>query len=167
MTKLLSQYAKWRTEKTSRTIRLRFKTRLVEEVPLFAGLSQKESGVIAHSVHEVEFPEGTRLVTAGEPGGELFIIIDGEAAVTTSRGRTALLKAGDFFGEMSLIDDVPRSATVDATTPIRLLVLKKHDFWRALEGQISIVRKVMQALSQRLRNAEQASRDTGDRPVPV
>jgi CRP-like cAMP-binding protein len=167
MTKLLSGYAKWRTEKTSRTIRLRFKIHLVEKVPLFAGLSQKEYSLIARSVHEVEFPEGTRLVTAGEPGGELFVIIEGNAVVTTRLGRTALLKAGDFFGEMSLIDDAPRSATVDATTPIRLLVLKKQDFWSVLDGQMSIVRKVMQALSQRLRNAEQASRDLRDGPVRV
>ncbi len=77
------------------------------------------------------------------------------------------MKAGDFFGEMSLIDDAPRSATVDATTPIRLLVLKKQDFWSVLDGQMSVVRKVMQALSQRLRNAEQASRDLRDGPVRV
>lgn len=160
-----SRFARWRAAKASHAISLRFKIALVEKVPLFAGLSQREHGEIARSVSEIEIPAGTRLLTAGEPGGELFLIVDGEAAVTNSRGRTAALKAGDYFGEMSLIDGAPRSATVDASTPTRLLVLGQQDFWRVLDGAPSISRKIMQTLSQRVRAAEQSSSEVQGPPV--
>lgn len=149
-----SRFSKWRAAKVSGAIRLRFKTAMVEKIPLFAGLSERESQQIARLVNEIELPAGTRLATVGEPGGELFAIVEGEALVTTKPGRTAVLKAGDFFGEMSLIDGEPRSATVDATSPMRLLVLDQRGFWSVLDGSGSIVRKVMHALSQRVRKAE-------------
>lgn len=154
---MLSRYGKWRVAKASGEIRLRFKVALVEKVSLFAGLSARELQQIARLVHELELPAGTRLATAGEPGGEMFVIVEGEAAVRTPSERTAVLGAGDFFGEMSLIDEEPRSATVDATTPMRLLVLGERDFWRVLNETPSIVRKVMQMLSRRVRKAEASS----------
>jgi CRP-like cAMP-binding protein len=151
---MLSQYGKWRAAKASSAIRLRFVAALVEKVPLFAGLSKTDCHRIAVLLKELELPAGTRLATAGEPGGDLFAIVEGEAVVRTRRGRSAVLKAGDFFGEMSLIDGAPRSATVEATTPMRLLVLGQRDFWRVLDATPSIVRKVMQTLCGRLREAE-------------
>ena len=81
--------------------------------------------------------------------------------VRTKRGRTTVLKDGDFFGEMSLIDGEPRSATVEATTPIRLLVLGQKDFWRVLHSTASLVPKVMHTLCQRLRAAEEAVLEMG------
>jgi CRP-like cAMP-binding protein len=149
-----SRYRAWREAKASGAIRLRFKVALVEKIPLFDGLSEKEVLQLARLVNEREVPAGTELATAGEPGGELFAIVDGEAAVKTKPGRTNTLKAGDFFGEMSLIDGQPRSATVQAVTPLRLLVLGQRDFWRVLDGTTSIARKIMQTLSRRLREAE-------------
>lgn len=160
-----SRLATWRAAKASRAHSRRFKVALVEKVPLFAGLSQKEYGQIAHSVNEIEVPAGARLLTAGEPGGELFVIVDGEATVTNNNGRTTALKAGDYFGEMSLIDGSPRSATVDASAPIRLLVLGQKDFWRVLEGAPSMARKIMQTLSHRVRAAEHSSSATPDGTV--
>lgn len=151
---MLSRYGKWRVAQASKAIRLRFKVSLVEKVSLFAGLSARELHQIARLVNELELPAGTRLATAGEPGGEMFIIVAGEAAVRTPSGRTAVLGAGDFFGEMSLLDAEPRSATVDAATPMRLLVLGERDFWHVLNETPSIVRKVMQTLSRRVRQAE-------------
>ncbi len=162
---MLSRYTEWRGAKTSRAIRARFKVALVEKVPLFAGLSQKELSQIARWVNEVELPAGSRLATAGEAGGELFVIVNGEAVVKTKPGRTAVLKAGDFFGEMNLIDGQPRSATVEATTPIRLLVLGQRDFWRVLERTTSIVRKVTSALCQRLREVEGSAFEVEGKPV--
>lgn len=159
-----SRFATWRAAKASRAISLRFKVALVEKVPLFAGLSQREYSQIAHSVNEIEVPAGSRLLTAGEPGGELFVIIEGEATVTNNKGRTTVLKAGDYFGEMSLIDGAPRSATVVASAPIRLLVLGQKDFWRVLDQAPSMSRKVMQTLSHRVRTAE-SSPETQGRPV--
>jgi len=154
---MASRFSKWRAAKASTAIRLRFKSQLVEKIPLFAGLSAKESQQIARLVNEIAVPAGTRLATAGEAGGELFAIIEGEAVVRTKPGRTATLTAGDVFGEMSLIDGQPRSATVDATKPIRMLVLDQRDFWHVLEGAMPIVRKIMQTLCRRVREAEEGS----------
>jgi CRP-like cAMP-binding protein len=151
---VISRYSKWRAVKVSAAIRLRFKVALLEKIPLFEELSARETQEIARLVTEIEVPAGTKLAKIGEPGGELFAIVDGEAIVRTRPGRTAALKSGDYFGEMSLIDGQPRSATVEATTPIRLLVLDRRDFWRLLDGKTAIARKVMQTLCGRLREAE-------------
>jgi CRP/FNR family transcriptional regulator, cyclic AMP receptor protein len=151
---MLSRYRKWRTAKVSGAIRLRFKVPLVKKVPLFVGLSDPEIRQIARLVNELEVPAGTRLATAGQPGGEFLAIVKGEAAVTTRSGRTAVLRTGDFFGEMSLIDGQPRSATVQANTPMRLLVLDQQDFRRLVGRTTSIALKIMQTLSRRLRAAE-------------
>jgi len=100
---MASRFSKWRAAKASTAIRLRFKSQLVEKIPLFAGLSAKESQQIARLVNEIAVPAGTRLATAGEAGGELFAIIEGEAVVRTKPGRTATLTAGDCdsFGRAS------------------------------------------------------------------
>lgn len=154
---MLSRYGKWRAEKISGAIRLRFKVALVEKIPLFEGLSATEIRQIARLVAEREVPADTQLVKAGELGGQLFVIIDGEAVVRTRPGRTKVLKAGDYFGEMSLIDGLPRSATVQAAKPTRLLVLGQRDFWGMVDGTTSIARKIMETLCRRLREAEGAN----------
>lgn len=130
------------------------KVALLEKLPLFAGLSHGELARIARLVTEIEVPAGKRLATRGEAGRELFVIVDGRALVTTRRDRPVHLGAGDFFGEMSLIDGEPRSANVEATTPMRLLTLGYREFWQLLDEALPIVRKIMRTLSGRLRIAE-------------
>ncbi len=130
------------------------KAALLERSPLFAGLSPRELARISRLIDEVEVPAGTRLATIGEAGREMFIIVDGRALVTTRRGRPVHLGPGDFFGEMSLIDGDPRSATVEATTPMRLLVLKYREFWQLLDESLPMARKIMRTLARRLRQAE-------------
>jgi CRP-like cAMP-binding protein len=127
---------------------------LLEKSPLFAGLSARELAKISRLMDEVWVPMGNRLATIGEAGREMFIIVDGRALVTTRRGRTVHLGPGDFFGEMSLIDGDPRSATVEAATPMRLLVLKYREFWQLLDESLPMTRKIMRTLSRRLRQAE-------------
>ena len=132
------------------------KVRVLENLPLFAGLSRRDLERIARLVNEMEVPAGKRLADIGEAGRELFVVVDGRAVVTTRGGRTTRLGPGDFFGEMSLIDGDPRSATVETTTPMRLLVLGYREFWRVLDEELSIVRKIMRVLSRRLRVAEKS-----------
>jgi CRP/FNR family transcriptional regulator, cyclic AMP receptor protein len=127
---------------------------LLEKSTLFTGLSARELTKISRLMDEVGVPMGNRLATIGEAGREMFIIVDGRALVTTRRGRTVHLGPGDFFGEMSLIDGDPRSATVDAATPMRLLVLKYREFWQLLDESLPMTRKIMRTLSRRLRQAE-------------
>jgi CRP-like cAMP-binding protein len=132
------------------------KTDLLRRVPLFKGLSQRQIERIARLTDEVEVPEGRRLATVGETGHELFIIVSGEAHVRMRSGRSVRLGPGEFFGEMSLIDGGPRSATVDARTPMRLLVVAQRDFWSLLTEAPPLGAKIMRTLSQRLRDAEGA-----------
>ena len=157
---MLSRYTEWRQAKVSHAIRNRFKVALVEKIPLFEGLSTRELNQIARLVNEFEVPAGTRLATIGEPGREMFVIVEGEASVTSRPNRTTFLKRGDFFGEMSLLDGEPRSATVEATTPLRLLVLAQREFQQLLDETASLARKIMRTLCHRLREAEKHAHHT-------
>jgi len=132
------------------------KVEMLKNVPLFRGLSQRQVEQIARLADEFEVPAGKRLASAGDIGHELFIIVDGQVTVTTQSRRTIKLGPGEFFGEMSLIDGGPRSATVDAATPMKLLVIGHREFWELLNEAPPLAGKIMRALSQRLRDAEAA-----------
>jgi CRP/FNR family cyclic AMP-dependent transcriptional regulator len=132
------------------------KVELLRHVPLFKGLSQRQLEQVARLAEEVEAPAGERLATAGETGHELFIIVAGEATVKPGSGRTIRLGPGEFFGEMSLVDGGPRSAHVDASTPMKLLVVGHREFWSLLNEAPSLTGKIMRTLSERLRDAEKA-----------
>ena len=132
------------------------KTVLLQKVPLFRDLSRKQLGQIARLADELDVPAGKRLATAGEIGHELFVIIDGHAVVKIGRGRAARLGPGEFFGEMSLVDGGPRSATVEAATDMRLLVVGRREFWGLLNAAPPLVLKIMATLSRRVRDAEAA-----------
>jgi CRP-like cAMP-binding protein len=96
------------------------------------------------------------LTRAGEPGEEFFLLVDGKARVDISPRRRVTLSPGDFFGEMSLLDGGPRSATVTAETAARLLVIRRRDFARLLREVPEITRAILAVLCRRLRQAEQA-----------
>jgi len=130
------------------------KLALLQEIPLFRELSRKQLARIERLVDEVTIPAGSRLATAGERGAELVIIVEGRASVTVGRRRTVRLGPGDFFGEMSLVDGGPRSATVDAASDMRLLVIAGREFSKLLEAAPPIVVKIMRVLSCRVRDAE-------------
>jgi len=130
------------------------KVMMLRNVPLFKGLSQKQLEQIARLVDEVEAPAGKRLAIVGETGHELFVIVQGQAVVTLPNGRKVRLGPGEFFGEMSLVDGGPRSATVEATTPMKLLVVGHREFWQLLDEAPSLNAKVMRTLAGRLRDAE-------------
>ena len=130
------------------------KVAMLRNVPLFKGLSQKQLEQIARLVDEVEAPAGKRLAIVGETGHGLFVIVQGQAVVTLPNGRKVRLGPGEFFGEMSLVDGGPRSATVEATTPMKLLVVGHREFWQLLDEAPSLNAKVMRTLAGRLRDAE-------------
>jgi len=96
---------------------------------MFDGLTARHRDAIARAFDEFTVPPGTRLATIGETGNEMYVIVTGEARVTTGRGRVIRLSAGDFFGEMSLLDGGPRSATVDAPTELSVLTLGRRELW--------------------------------------
>jgi CRP/FNR family cyclic AMP-dependent transcriptional regulator len=124
----------------------------LRSVPLFAGCSDKELSFIASRADEVDLPAGKVLTEKGESGGDFFIILEGQAEVEASQGKRTL-GPGDFFGEIALIDNGPRTATVTAATPMRCLVLGHSQFRDVLHQNGEIAVKILRAVTERLRAA--------------
>ena len=129
--------------------------RHLQRVPLFSGFNEGELRRIAELSRIVEVPVGAVVTQIGEPGDSFFVIIDGTVAVRTPVGAGAELQPGDFFGEMSLLDGEPRSATIEATTSLRLLIVDRPHFWRVLEETPDLIRRMLTILSRRVRRLEQ------------
>ena len=126
-------------------------------VPLFSGCTDEELARIAHISQIVVSPAGTVLTEMGAPGNSFFFIIDGRVSVQTPIGSGDPLRPGDFFGEMSLLDGEPRSATIVATTDVRLLIVEHSHFWRLLDEAPDLVRRILRVLSRRVRRLEQVA----------
>lgn len=122
----------------------------MRQVPLFAGCSKAELGRIAGIADEVAFPTGRVLVREGERGREFCVLVEGAADVRRRGRKVADLLAGDFFGEIALLTDMPRNATVATTSPARVLVVTDRDFRRLCRELPSIQAKVLRALAERL-----------------
>jgi CRP-like cAMP-binding protein len=128
----------------------------LEEVSLLEECSRKQLKAVARITEVVEVPAGSVLARVGEPGNEFYLIMDGSARVELSSRRRVRLKPGDYFGEMSLLDGQPRSATVVAETPMRLLVIKRRDFATLLREAPELTQNILVTLSRRLRAADKA-----------
>jgi len=126
-------------------------------VPLFAEFTPEELTEIGQLVTVRRYTRGQLLVREGDPGQALYVILAGSAAVQTEAGnRTtilALLKARDFFGEMSLFDGTSRSATVRALTSVEAAIIERDDFLLLLERSSRIARLFLGVLVERLRAA--------------
>jgi CRP-like cAMP-binding protein len=118
--------------------------------PLFAGLSKKELAQLAQVSEDLEVPAGKALCKEGEIGDEFFVIVEGEAEVTKDGKTLATRTGGEFFGEISLIQDSPRMATVTAQTPLRFFVLTRRAFRQLVQENPEVENKVLQALARRL-----------------
>jgi CRP-like cAMP-binding protein len=126
----------------------------LEEVGLLAECSRRQLRAIARISEVIEVPEDTVLARTGAPGDEFFLILDGSARVEVSPRKRSRLKPGEYFGEMSLLDGGPRSASVIAETPLRLLVIKRRDFNTLLREAPELTQSLLATLSRRLRHAE-------------
>ena len=100
----------------------------LKEVPFFSSLSKKELAAVAQQTDEIDVPAGKVLAREGDFGQEFFIISEGTAEVTRGGERIAKLGPGDFFGEMALLAEDQRTATVTATSPMSLIVMSRTDF---------------------------------------
>jgi CRP/FNR family transcriptional regulator/CRP/FNR family cyclic AMP-dependent transcriptional regulator len=129
----------------------------LRRVSLFNDCTEEELRRIADISRTVEVPAGTVVTEIGAPGDSFFFIIDGRVSVQTPVGVGDPLCPGDFFGEMSLLDGEPRSATVTAMTDLRLLVVDRAHFWRLLNESPDLVRRILTLLSRRVRRLEQAT----------
>ena len=106
---------------------------LVDAVPMFAPLSVVAKEHVASKLVPLDFAPGEVVIRTGDPGDRFYIVADGELEVTNGARSTA--HEGDVFGEIALLRDVPRTATVTATTPARLFALERDDFLAAVTGQ--------------------------------
>ena len=131
---------------------------LVDSVPMFAPLSIAAKEHLAARLVEVPVAAGDVVIRTGERGDRFYIVADGELEITNGAHATAA--RGDFFGEIALIRDVPRTATVRATTPSRLYALEREDFLAAVTGH-SAVRSAGEAVvSERLPEPAQAASES-------
>jgi CRP-like cAMP-binding protein len=126
------------------------KVQALKRAPLFEGLSKKELADLARVTEDLEIPAGDVLCREGDTGKEFFVIVDGETEVTSNGKPVAERGGGDFVGEIALLEDTRRTATVTAKTPLRVFVLTRQDFRRLVDENPSVERKVMQALARRV-----------------
>jgi CRP-like cAMP-binding protein len=118
--------------------------------PLFADLSKEELQQLAKATEDLEVEAGRVLCREGEPANEFFVIIEGEAEATKDGAHLRTMHDGDFFGEIALIVDIPRTATVTATTPLRFFVLSRQSFWSMIDQIPGVERKILRALAKRV-----------------
>jgi CRP-like cAMP-binding protein len=126
------------------------KVATLKRTPLFRELSRKELEQLAKASEDMEFPAGKVLCRQGDVGREFFAIVEGEVEVTRSGETIEPTGGGDFFGEIALIEKVPRTATVTAKTPLRAFVLTRQAFQHLLDANPEIERKVLRALAKRV-----------------
>ena len=133
-------------------MRLRKTTKvdLIAKVGLFQACSKAELGRIAEASDELALPAGAVLMREGERGREVVVIVDGSVDVLKDGERLRTMGPGDFAGEIALVANVPRTATVIATTPVRVLVLSDRAFGRLIQETPSIAAKVLAVLGERL-----------------
>lgn len=131
------------------------KVERLREAPLFADLSKDELEQLAKLTEDLEVEAGKVLCREGEPAQEFFVIIEGTAEATKDGRQLGTMGQGDFFGEIALIEDRPRTATVTAKTPLRFFVLTRQNFRTLLQQQPELEEKVMHALEERVRGTEQ------------
>ncbi len=130
------------------------KEQLLASVSLFQKLDKKHIRSLARLVREQEYQPGQTMVQEGQPGLGLFVIAEGKAEVVRGNHVIRQLGVGDFFGEMSLLDDLPRTADVRAITPTRCLTLAKWEFLGELESHPQMALPLLPMLSRRVRASE-------------
>ena len=128
-------------------------------VPLFNGLDRSELEKFAEVTREKSYPKGSVILFEDDPGDSLFVVRDGRVKVVLigEDGREVILGVlgvGEYFGELSLIDDRPRSAHVIAMEDSNLLVLRREDFRKRVESSPSVAWSLLTELSRRLRRAD-------------
>jgi CRP/FNR family transcriptional regulator, cyclic AMP receptor protein len=127
------------------------------EIWLFSACPANQLRMIRKAVEEVEVPAGVVLCEEGTVGREFFYIVEGTATIKRGGRRVTTLGPGRYFGELSLLDRLPRSATIVSETPMSLLVLEQRQFNGLLDSMPGMARKLLVAMSERLREADKRS----------
>jgi CRP/FNR family transcriptional regulator, cyclic AMP receptor protein len=139
--------------RVSRALRSDPKAALLRSVLGLRGSAEREVSVLASLFDEARLDEGAVLIREGEPGREVFLILEGQVAVSLRDDIIATIGPGQFVGEMSLFERAPRSATVMALTPVRTLVAGTQSFATLLNDPV-VLRRLATTLAERLRAAQ-------------
>lgn len=127
---------------------------VLADVPLFRNLSRRHLKHVASLARLRRYGPGTTIVRAGDAGSAFFVLLDGTARVVTSKGRARRLGSGDFFGEMALLDDSPRSADVVADGEVLTMTISRSAFGKFLRTEPAVALELLRTLAARLRAAE-------------
>jgi CRP/FNR family transcriptional regulator, cyclic AMP receptor protein len=123
-------------------------------VPLLSGLSRRELREVVDASQEMQFPRGSTIAQEGSRAADLYVILEGHADVSIGGRRRRRLDPGDYFGEMSVIDGGPRTATVSAGSNLLVLRVPGRAFRRLLESNAKIATKLLLELAGRLRRGD-------------
>lgn len=130
---------------------------LIAAVPLFSQLSKRARHTLAEASKQVQHPDGHVVAAEGLGSLAMHVVLEGSAVVTKQGGRRVrVLGPGEYFGEISLIDKQPRSATVTAEGPLTTLAIPQHSVQKLIDDDADFVRHLMLLVCRRLRTAEAA-----------
>jgi CRP/FNR family cyclic AMP-dependent transcriptional regulator len=130
-------------------------TEHLAKVPLFSALSNKDLQKVARASDEVSVPEGKVLMEQGHTGREAFVILEGEASVKRNGRKVATLGPGACMGELALLDRGPRTMTVEAATPMKVLVLGQREFSGVIDEVPGLAHKLLASLAGMVRDLDQ------------
>ena len=126
----------------------------LRKVSIFQALSNKELASLSRLAERVDIEEGYLLTKEGTTGHEFFVIESGSASVLKGKRKIAALGPGDFFGELALLDQCPRNATVRADSPMKVVVLGHREFMGLLGDVPTVSIKLLKGMARRLRDAD-------------
>jgi CRP/FNR family cyclic AMP-dependent transcriptional regulator len=124
-------------------------------VPLFSDCTKQELQRLARRTTDITIDPGQAIIKEGRTGFEFFVVVDGKAEVTRKGKSVGQVGPGDFFGELALLNNAPRNATITATTPMEVIVLTRAEFNAALAEAPGMTRKLMTGMARRLRQLDE------------
>jgi CRP/FNR family transcriptional regulator, cyclic AMP receptor protein len=132
-------------------------TDVLATVPLFASLPRRHVARLTKVAKIQRLPAYTRIVRAGERGDSFCLLLEGTASVKADRRRAVTIGPGDFFGELSLLDGLPRSATVEAQEEVLLARIGRKDFLKLVQSEPKVAVALLKTMAGRLRGVERAT----------
>jgi len=134
---------------------------VLAQVPMFADFSKRHLNRLAADTDELEFEPGQQVVHEGDPGETLFVVLSGQAKVMRGGRKVGEVVPGDFFGELSAIDGGPRTASVVATTPMRVLRLFRRTLTALISEEPQLTLKLLDGMVRRLRQVDRHAKTGG------
>jgi len=129
---------------------------MLSRAPIFSSLTDRQLRSLAKTVKVIAYPANSRVVKQGEPGIGMYLLLTGAAEVRQGSRTLAQLGPGQFFGEMTLFDEQPRSADVIAVQPSECAVLSRWEFWGFAKGEPEVLQGILKEMARRLRETNRA-----------